>query len=312
MRYLAAFFQRCGFRVMAILLPGHGTQPGDLLGVKWNEWAKSVAYGVDRLAEEADEICLGGLSAGAALSTYQSLGDERVRALFLFSPAFKVSPRAAYANLHRLYSWLVPSAKWVDIKPDRDIYKYESFPKNAAAQMFALDKELDARLHKHGISIPVFVAASEDDVTVDASATIDFFARARNPSSRLVLYTTDPEKCLSGNLAEKRIPAEKAELVNSVLPEQNIISYAHTSVVLPGNDPHYGVTGKYSNCVHYFPGDMEKYSACMARSSKVLQGEITEENLKAGIVRRLMYNPDFAALEASMQRFIDDLPCTNP
>src|SRR3989338_3383215 len=221
MRHLAALFQQNGFRVMAVLLPGHGTQPGDLLDVSWREWAKAVAYGADRLADEADEIYLAGYSAGAALSVYQSLRDERVRGLFLFSPAFKVSPRAAYANLHKLYSWLAPSAKWVDIKPDRDIYKYESFPKNAAAQMFALDKELSALLQAHQISIPVFAAASEDDMTVNAAATVDFIARTRNPSSRLVLYTTDPQKHVPG------IPAEKLELVNSVLPEQNIISAAH-------------------------------------------------------------------------------------
>ena len=306
MRHLAGFFQQNGFRVLAIMLPGHGTQPGDLLDIRWQEWAKAVAYGVDRLAEEADEIYLAGYSAGGALSVFQSLRDERVRGLFLFSPAFKVSPRAAYANLHKLYSWLIPSGKWVDIKPDRDIYKYESFPKNAAAQMYALDKELGNRLQAQEISIPVFAAASDDDVTVNASATIDFIARARNPSSRLVLYTADPKKHLHG------IPAEKIELVNSVVPEQNIISSAHTSIVLPGNDAHYGVSGEYFNCMHYYPGEMEKYSACMNHTSQILQGEITEENLKAGILRRLMYNPNFAALKVSMREFIDKLKLSLP
>ena len=54
MRHLAEIFQEDGFRVMAVLLPGHGTQPGDLLEVTWQEWAKAVAYGTDRLAEEVD------------------------------------------------------------------------------------------------------------------------------------------------------------------------------------------------------------------------------------------------------------------
>jgi esterase/lipase len=302
MRHLAAFFQQNGFRIMAVLLPGHGTQPGDLLEISWREWAKAVAYGADRLAEEADEIYLAGYSAGAALSVYQSLNDERVRGLFLFSPAFKVSPRAAYANLHKLYSWLIPSAKWVDIKPDRDIYKYESFPKNAAAQMYALDKELGARLQAQQISIPVFAAASEDDATVNASATVEFIARVRNPSSKLVLYTTDPAQPPPG------IPQERIELVNSAVPEQHIISSAHTSIVLPGNDTHYGESGEYSNCVHYYPEEMEKYSVCLAHPGQILQGEITDENLKSGVLRRLMFNPHFDALKASLRRFIDNLP----
>ncbi|MDP1536107.1 MAG: alpha/beta fold hydrolase, partial [Burkholderiales bacterium] len=79
MRYLAAFFQRNGFRVMAVLLPGHGTQPGDLLDMRWQEWAKAVRYGAECLAAEADELYLAGFSAGSALSLLHSAQDKRVR-----------------------------------------------------------------------------------------------------------------------------------------------------------------------------------------------------------------------------------------
>lgn len=302
MRYLAEFFRENGFRVMAVLLPGHGTQPGDLLGVTWREWAKAVAYGADRLAEEVDEVYLAGFSAGGALSVYQSLRDDRVRGLFLFSPAFEITPRAAWANLHRLYSWLISSAKWVNISPDKSLYKYESLPKNAAAQMYALTKKLKSMLQEREVNIPVFAAASQDDTTANTPATLEFMAHARHPSSKLVLYATDAENPPPG------IPAEKLELVNSVVPEQKILSSAHTAIVLPPDDVYYGAAGDYSNSIHYYPGDMEKYDACNNRHEEVLLGEITEANLRAGTLRRLMYNPNFAALKISMKRFMDNLP----
>jgi len=302
MRHLAAFFQQNGFRVMVVLLPGHGTQPGDLLEVTWQEWAKTVAYGAYKLAEEVDEVYLAGYSIGGALSVYQSLRDSRVRGLFLFSPAIRITPKAAWANLHKLYSWLMPSAKWIHIFPDRDIYKYESFTKNAAAQMHALSRKLSALLQQHQLNIPVFTVASEDDITVKTSAILEFISRARHPSSKLVLYTTEPEKF------PPSILAGKLELVNSTVPAQKILSSAHTAIVVPPEDTHYGAAGEYSNCVHYYPHDMEKYAACLKHPEQDLQGEITEKNLKAGILRRLMYNPNFAALKVSMQRFIDDLP----
>lgn len=302
MRHLAAFFQENGFRVMAILLPGHGTQPGDLLEVRWQEWAKAVAYGTDQIAAEADEIYLAGYSAGGALSIFQSLRDERVRSLFLLSPALKISSRAARAGWHKIYSWLSPSAKWINIKPDKDIYKYESFPKNAAAQMYALTQAVNSQLQGHELNIPVFAAASQDDTTAIASETIDFMAHTRHPCSKLVLYTTDTGKF------PHDFPAEKLELVSSVVPAQKILSSAHTAVVLPPEDPHYGAAGDYSNCVHYFPGDMENYNACNSKPAESLQGEITEKNLGLGTLRRLMYNPNFAALKISMKRYIDNLP----
>jgi len=301
MRHLAEFFRQNGFRVMAILLPGHGTQPGDLLEVKWQEWAKTVAYGAYQLAEEVDEIYLAGLSTGATLSVYQSLRDKRVRGLFLFSPAFEITRMARLAHLHKLYSWLIPSAKWVDIKPDLDIYKYESFTMNAAAQIHALTRKLEGLLLSRELDIPVFIAASMDDATVKISATLEFMSRARHPASKLVLYTTEPNKSPPG------IPAEKLELVNSVVPEQKILSSAHTAIVMPPEDSHYGKAGEYSNCVHYYPDDMGKYEACLKNPAQDFQGEVTEKNLKSGILRRLTYNPNFAALKESMSRFIESL-----
>ena len=302
MHSLASFFQENCFRVMAILLPGHGTQPGDLLDVTWQEWAKAEAYGTDKLAAEADEIYLAGFSTGGTLSVYQALGDNRVRGLFLFSPALKVTPMASLATVHKIYSWLMPSAKWVSIMPDKAIYRYESFPKNAAAQVYALIQKVQAQLHEHEVNIPIFTAASQDDTTVYASATLDFMAHAHHESNKLVLYTTDTKKI------PPNIPVGKLELVNSVFPEQKILSSAHTSITLPSDDAYYGMMGAYSNCIHYYPDDIKKYDACNQNPEQDLQGELTEENLKAGTLRRLMYNPNFSTLKISMKKFIDGLP----
>jgi esterase/lipase len=305
MRHLAAFFQENGFRVMAILLPGHGTQPGDLLDVDWQEWAKTVSYGVNQLAEEVDQVYLAGYSLGGTLSIYHSLGDNRVRGLFLFSPALQISHRAAWANLHKLFSWLMSAQKWIGIKPDRDIYKYESLPKNAAAQVHALTQALNMQLQQSlltKLDFPIFAAASVDDITVKISATREFMARAHHPASKLVLYTTEPEKFPAD------FPVEKLEWVNSVIPEQKILSSAHTATVISPEDKHYGVDGEYANCVHYYPDDSEKYTACITNPAANYQGEVTEENLRAGIMQRLMYNPNFAALKISMKQFIDKLP----
>ena len=301
MRYLASFFQENGFRVMAILLPGHGTQPGDLLDVPWQEWVKAVAYGTDQLAAEVDEVYLAGYSAGSALSIYQSLRDSRVQGLFLFSPALKISARAVWANWHKIYSWLMPSEKWVSIKPDHDIYKYESFPKNGAAQMRALTQAVRSQWQGHELKIPVFAATSQDDTTAIVAATLEFMAQAHHPSSKLVLYTADTENF------PPNFPIEKLQLVNSVVSANKILSSAHTAIVLPPDDPHYGIGGDYSNCIHYYPSDMEKYNACTNRPTEALQGEITIENLKRGTVCRLMFNPNFSALKISLKQFIDNL-----
>jgi esterase/lipase len=301
MRHLAAFFQQNGFCVQAVLLPGHGTRPGDLLAVNWREWASAVAWGAGKLAAEADELYLGGYSAGGALGLYHSLNDARVRGLFLFSPALEISHRAARANWHKPYSWLMPRAAWVSIMPDRDPYKYESLPKNAAAQMYALTRALGAQLAHRRLDIPVFAATSLDDATVEPAAVVDFMLGLPDPRCKLVLYTADA-KTSAPDLSPERV-----ERVHSAIPDQKILSAAHTSIVLPPEDAHYGANGDYANCLHYYPHDMAKYAACTRDSGAVWRGEITDKNLAVGTLCRLMYNPHFAALKISMQQFISAL-----
>lgn len=291
MRHLAAFFQRNGFRVMAVLLPGHGTQPGDLLHTRWQQWAATVAYGADCMAAEVDELYLGGFSAGAALSVLQASQDRRVRGLFLYSPALGITARARWAGLHRLYSWLLPDAAWLSVMLDRDFYKYESFCKNAAAQMYALTQSLPRQMP----DIPVFAAASADDATVESAATLRFMRDAPHPQNRLVWYAT------------ARVEQPKLEWVDSALPQQRILGSAHTAVVMPPDDPHYGAAGSYANCLHYQNEDGQRYRACLADKEAWL-GEVTAANLARGMLRRLMYNPHYAQMEASMQTFIEGLP----
>jgi alpha-beta hydrolase superfamily lysophospholipase len=239
-----------------------------------------------------DELYLAGFSAGAALSVLQAAHDDRVRGLFLFSPAFEIDPRAKWAKLHKLYSWLLRKAAWVSLMQDNDPYKYESFCKNAAAQMYALTQALPQR----EVKIPVFAVASADDATVNSAATLRFMQRARHPCSKLVWYATE------------KTGQQNVEWVNSAVPEKRILSSSHTAIVLPPGDEHYGEAGDYANCLHYLPHDTEGYSACIARAQEVWHGEVHAQNLKHGLVRRLMYNPHYTEMESSMRKFIEGLP----
>lgn len=301
MRHIAAFFQSRGFKVMAVLLPGHGTRPGDMLDVTWQEWARTVAWGTERLAEEADELYLGGYSAGGVLSIYQGLQDKRVRGLFLFAPALDITHKAAFASWHKLVSWLFPCLKWLNIEPDKDLYKYESFAVSTAAQMYELTQALADELEKHELNIPIFTVASEDDKTVHTSAIIEFMAAQKHPGNQFIVYTTDAKKVARVD------PGNKIEWLNSVVSEQKILGSAHTAILVPFDDEHYGFDGEYANCVHYYPDDLEKYNECTNNPKECWQGEATEANMKAVTLRRLMYNPHFAELKISLGKFIDRL-----
>lgn len=298
MRHLGNFFRENGFRVMAILLPGHGTQPGDLLQVRWHEWVKAVAFGVAQLAQEVDDVYLAGFSAGGALSVHQSYIDQRIKGLFLFAPALQISPKAVWANLHKVSSWLLPSTKWISIHPDWDCYKYESFSKNAAAQIHALTRVINKQIKQNNPTLPIFSVVSQDDTTINTQAVLNFMARAQHPANKLIYYFSNAE-----NIPDWH-GAGHFEGINGTFPDANILSSAHTAIVLPAEDEYYGVNGNYRNCLHYLPDRLEDFITCQENKQQAMFGEITRENLKKGLLCRLTYNPSFFALQTALQQFI--------
>jgi hypothetical protein len=152
------------------------------------------------------------------------------------------------------------------------------------------------------VRIPIFAVVSQDDATVDTAATIKLMTHAEHPANKLVYYYSDPDKIPTG------LGQDKIECVNCVLSEQNIISSAHTAIVLPREDEYYGDSGAYCNCPHYSSNEMDKFQICRKQAATTVLGEISKKNLKNKNLRRLIFNPHFDALKAEMKNFIAKLP----
>ena len=154
MRAVGKVFKDEGFYVLGLRLPGHGTLPSGLQKVTWKEWVKATKWGAKQLHQIAEErggapLNMGGFSTGGALVlnyTLNAISDETLfkpQKLFLFSPAIGVSEMARVSTWHKLLSWMGYFKKfsWVDILPEYDPAKYNSFTKNAARQIFLLTQE---------------------------------------------------------------------------------------------------------------------------------------------------------------------------
>ena len=161
MRALAKVFKKEGFYVLALRLPGHGTLPSELLDVTWQQWAKATNWGANQLRKIASErggvpLYMGGFSTGGALIINYSLKAidntklEMPKKLFLFSPAVGVSKIATVSAWHKTLSWLsyFEKFKWLDILPEYDPTKYNSFTKNAGRQVYLLTLENQSLIDK--------------------------------------------------------------------------------------------------------------------------------------------------------------------
>jgi alpha-beta hydrolase superfamily lysophospholipase len=153
MRALAETFYARGYYVLALRLPGHGTVPSALLDVSWHDWYAAVVLAARHAAAKAGPgkpFFAGGHSTGAALVTLYSLRalDDatlpRPEGLYLVSAAIGISRFAVLTNVLSGLSFIpwFEKSRWLDVFPEYDPYKYNSFAVNAANQIYHVTREL--------------------------------------------------------------------------------------------------------------------------------------------------------------------------
>jgi alpha-beta hydrolase superfamily lysophospholipase len=195
-----------GFYVLGLRLPGHGTVPGALTKVRWEDWVAASRIGARHVRERIGTerpLVIAGYSNGGGLAVKYALDaliEPNLPApdrLLLFSPEIGIRPIARIANSHKLLSFLPYFAqfKWLSIEPEYDPFKYNSFPKNAAQEAWAMTAEVHRGIHEaHDAgrfqNFPaVLTFLSWTDATVDTSATVQrLYDRLENTGSELVVF----------------------------------------------------------------------------------------------------------------------------
>ena len=119
-----------------------------------------------------------------------------------------------------------------------------------------------------------------------------------SPKSVLLLYGKEDMKGRNDS-------AGRILFRQSYFPEERILDFAHISLIIPPDDPHYGKNGGYKYCLHY-QADREKRTSCL-HDPQVWQGEITPENLSKYTLRRLTYNPCYDDMVKVLDRFLAGL-----
>ncbi|MGE2107094.1 alpha/beta hydrolase [Citrobacter koseri] len=206
MKYVAKDYQQHGFIAVVPRLPGHGTAPGALTAVEWEQWLAASRLAVreaTRLAGRDVPLHLVGYSNGGALAlkyTLDALEDNTLRRpqqLILLSPMIGVTAFARFAGLAGLPALFPAFAKaaWLNVTPEYNPFKYNSFPVNAARQSYLLTKALqqqisrDARSSRLNELPPVLTFQSIMDSTVSTRAVVASFYRwLGNNGSELVLF----------------------------------------------------------------------------------------------------------------------------
>lgn len=283
-----------GIHVRTILLPGHGSKPGDMLNVSYQQWQAETNHHIRLFSEEVDNLYIGGFSTGANLTTIASftMAEEiEIKGLMHFSPAFKsrffVSRLAPYID--SLFPW--PNVEEED-NPSR--YNSTAMPGFAAYQESVnvlQDLFSQTELAKRTLNLPVLMVVAEKDSVVD---TLKVAAQFRD-------NFTHPHKCLlwQGEAAPN-VPENTLIMQTMNVPEQRISAASHMSTLFSDKNPLYGTASDFRICDN---GQGNEAEARCKAGEEVWYGpwgfkpDKTDETLAYSkhekVYARLTYNPYF-------------------
>ena len=143
------------------------------------DWQRIVEYGVKGFQEDdrISDLYLVGFSAGTSLvidymkenpSTDAAERVDKIQGLILLSPSVQAkSPFAFLAPFLNLFT------DWESLFEEEDAVRYESFSYNAGTEFYALTRGMVDP--EYALKVPVLMATSADDATVDAEAARRFF-----------------------------------------------------------------------------------------------------------------------------------------
>jgi alpha-beta hydrolase superfamily lysophospholipase len=206
LRHLAAVYRDRGFVAVGIRLPGHATVPAALTTVEWEDWMAATRLAVReavRRTGAGKRLHIVGFSNGGALAVKYALdaiGNDdlpRPERLVLLSPMIGITAFARYAGLAGLPAFFPAFARaaWLDVLPEFNPFKYNSFPVNGARQAYQVTRAVQERINQAATdgSIdalpPIHTFQSVADFTVSTRAIVtNLYARLPANGSELTLF----------------------------------------------------------------------------------------------------------------------------
>jgi alpha-beta hydrolase superfamily lysophospholipase len=218
----AEIYAREGFYALALRVPGHGTVPGALTEARWEDWRAAARLGAravrSRIGEKLPFHVVGYSNGGALAVQYalDAIGDvslPRPDRVVLMSPMIGVTRFAFAATaIAKLVGAVgaIPyfaQSRWMDIQPEYNPFKYNSFAAFAGEQTTEITRAIQAEIANVASSgkiralPPILAFVSLVDSTVETWSTIDaLFGPLQDNGSELVLFDVNRSAVAAGLL----------------------------------------------------------------------------------------------------------------
>ena len=183
MRYLGEHLHRQGYSVLAVRLPGHGTDVSDMEPTTWKHWYGAALDGYCLLEQLCEEVHVIGLSMGGLLALKLAAEYPVHSATALSAPVFLCERQLPLLPVYKIFCRFVSKKnRSYDVDPTWFI-GYESTPLSALSSLLELIKLTCADLGK--ISCPVLLVQSRREHTVRPESASFLFERLQTAVKKL-------------------------------------------------------------------------------------------------------------------------------
>ena len=343
MRALAERMHAAGYYTLSLRMQGHGTVPGGLVNATWEDWSATVRMGARHVRQAIGPdlpLVLFGYSNGGALVTkyaLDALDDTSLpppSKLILLSPMIGVSPAARLAGTISLLGPIVEKARWIDVVPEYNPFKYNSFPANAGAQTSRLTRAIASQLAQAARDSvldrmpPVLALQSVVDTTVSTPAVaLELLDRLPAGRNELVLFDlnrqagidafTRPEAVLPLLIGDKPRPYTVTLVTNTDAQTQEVSAKSVAAGAAAITTEPLGLSWpdamySLSHIALPFPADDPIYggagtgreSGSISLGRLSLRGEKGALIIPADVLMRVTWNPFFPYLASRVDHWI--------
>jgi carboxylesterase len=164
MRTMGEFLAAQGHTVLGIRLPGHATQPADMLRKSWVDWLHTVEDGYDLLKSAGRKVFVMGLSMGGILTLIAASHQEVAGAVAMSTPySLPDDPRLPYIRFFAPFVRNISKgpSDWQDLSMAQEHVDYPAYPMRAVIELGDLLDAMRQALPK--ITAPVLLVHSRTD-----------------------------------------------------------------------------------------------------------------------------------------------------
>jgi len=284
---IAKSLSKRGFDVRAVLLPGHGSHPDEMLDISYQQWLEAARAHYQFYNQDDAPLYLGGFSLGGVIATALALEYPDIAGLFLVSPAYE----------SKLKNWLRWSWLYAKFEPymfggliiEDNPTKYNSIPINSATQYYKSSKYLKRRWSNGKLTMPVLTVITMQDSVVDVDTVRKLFhQRFTSDKKQLLIYSE-----------QESIESNHNEIVrSSYYPELRILNQSHLSLM---NSPDNELLGKSRQLLICNGNEYPIFMACM-HSDEHWYGAQHTPSPDGTAVARTTYNPDYSTIESLIEK----------